>query len=209
VFHIKLPTNELRAFSFNDTPICIVIGTNDSSTGKTFSLFHELGHVVRRQSGLCNPFKEGVSSQTIEGWCNMFAGELLMPIELMELEGSTLRQLNGTDERTQSQIARIAKKFKVSRYALLTRALVLDWIKQRQYDLLVETMGLSIPGKDFGRAHPDAVSAKRCLSKCGVRLVSLVLYGMQKGIINIGSASDYLGTKPENLSNLRRLVGSL
>ncbi|MBI5630071.1 MAG: ImmA/IrrE family metallo-endopeptidase [Elusimicrobia bacterium] len=206
VFQLKLPNDEFRGLSISDHPTCIVIGTGDSATGKAFTLFHEAAHLALHQSSLCNPFLEGTDQQQIEGWCNTFAGAVLMPPELLAAQEATLKRLPASPNAAAPVIEKTARSFKVSRYALMTRLLVLGWIQRQQYSDLVEFMQLAKPEKSFGRSPAEAISAKRCLNRCGNHFVSTVLGGLRKGVLDIGSASSFLGTKPEHLSTLGRLL---
>lgn len=55
-------------------PIILVNGA-DAANGKIFTLFHELGHLSNRSSGLCVEQEDGHE----ESLCNAFAAEVLMP----------------------------------------------------------------------------------------------------------------------------------
>src|SRR5207253_2786725 len=68
--------DKIRAFSiFKERKAVIVINTDDADNGKTFSLFHELCHVLLRNTGICDLHDD----ESIETYCNNFASEMLIP----------------------------------------------------------------------------------------------------------------------------------
>ena len=129
----KVPANEFRGLSIyhNILPI-IVINDSDTHKAQSFTLFHELGHLLKKQSVLDT--QEGIEIQEDEEkWCDKFAGEVLMPqddflreIEAFSGEESLQRQLE--------QIDKLARKFKVSSYAFLVRMRHLNVINQSDYN---------------------------------------------------------------------------
>ena len=85
-FQFKIPVEEVRGISLADEiPTSIVISSLDIVTARIFTLFHEYAHILLAESGICNPFVEFSShSNYIENWANAFAGELLLPQEVIE-----------------------------------------------------------------------------------------------------------------------------
>jgi Zn-dependent peptidase ImmA (M78 family) len=82
VFCFKFSHKECDGFSYvqHGLPYAIVIENGNSDTRKTFTLFHELAHIVKRSDSLCLIEKD---SRGIEAECNRFAAEVLMPKERM------------------------------------------------------------------------------------------------------------------------------
>lgn len=75
--------DKIRAFSVSDHDrAIIVLNTNDTTTGRIFSLFHELCHILRRNSGICDLHYS--MSPDVEVFCNQFAAAFLVPIEVMD-----------------------------------------------------------------------------------------------------------------------------
>ena len=87
VFQMSMPLEEARAFSFTDGGLpVIVINTKDALKARIFSLFHELGHILLNEGGICDPSKLGgeessKKGRSIEAFCNFFAGAVLIPRE--------------------------------------------------------------------------------------------------------------------------------
>ena len=56
VFQFAMPAPEVQGFSYSDSfPYSITINNAYPATSRTFTLFHELSHILKRQSGLCKP----------------------------------------------------------------------------------------------------------------------------------------------------------
>lgn len=102
-------------------PIVVLNGA-DSTYGKVFTLFHELGHLLRRSSGVCLILD---NSET-EALCNAFAAELLMPRNEV-LEFLSLQPEGDMTEE-------IATRFKVSELAAAVRLRTLGIIDHDQLE---------------------------------------------------------------------------
>jgi len=114
VMEYELGSDDVRAFSLQ-TDICvIVLNEKDQVQVKLFSLFHEVCHLIRRQSGICSiDPKEAERSQN-ERFCDVFASEFLMPnAELYEEVSKHQKPLS------YENVKKIAKHFGVSRQAML------------------------------------------------------------------------------------------
>ncbi|MBK6914439.1 MAG: ImmA/IrrE family metallo-endopeptidase [Ignavibacteriales bacterium] len=79
VFQLPLTKDNLRGFSIIDEeiPIIVIKRGGDPATAKIFTLFHEVGHLLLNEAGICDV---GFGNQQkIEKWCNAFASEILVP----------------------------------------------------------------------------------------------------------------------------------
>lgn len=100
----------------------IIINDSDSKKAQSFTLFHELGHLLRRESAIDDWDNH---NQKVERWCDELAGNILMPTKPF----FTIAQNANDLER----IKQIAKKFKVSTYACLVRLRQLQIIDLTAY----------------------------------------------------------------------------
>lgn len=96
-------------------PIILLNGA-DSAYGKVFTLFHEVGHLLNRSSGVCLV----LDNSDVEALCNAFAAEVLMPAQRVEL---FLRAIPLTEAAEA-----IANRFKVSELAAAVRLKTLGMI---------------------------------------------------------------------------------
>ena len=60
---------------YNDLYPIISINNDDRYPAKTFSIIHELVHIFKRQSTMCNDMVTSFSAQQEEVFCNAVAGE--------------------------------------------------------------------------------------------------------------------------------------
>ena len=118
---------------YEDILPIIVINDSDAYKAQSFTLFHELGHLLKKQS----VFDEGdtIDESESEKWCDSFAGEVLMPSAIFLKEAT--RPLAGNKQAQLYQIGKVAKKFFVSKYACVVRMRHLNIISQSSYVQIV------------------------------------------------------------------------
>ncbi len=129
----KIEVDVFRGLSIykNSLPI-IIINDSDAFKAQSFTLFHELGHLLKKQTILDSEENYLAQSQ-IEKWCNEFSGEMLMPRThiLKELKKKLLLDTNTLEAF--SEIKRIANAFCVSNYACTVRLRHLHVLSSQQY----------------------------------------------------------------------------
>ncbi|WP_206447838.1 ImmA/IrrE family metallo-endopeptidase [Agrococcus sp. KRD186] len=78
--HRPLDRREFRGFTLADetAPLVFVNANDDSKSGQLFTFLHEYGHVLLRRSGVSDE-EFGEVTAGVEGWCNAFAAEVLVP----------------------------------------------------------------------------------------------------------------------------------
>ncbi len=109
---------------YHSTLPIIIINNSDTRKAQTFSLLHELGHLLRKKSEI-DEWKD--TDQDVETWCNELAANVLMPPK--EFRAATHR--HHIDHL--KDIYKVAKSFKVSRYACLVRMKQLRIIDSEAY----------------------------------------------------------------------------
>ena len=120
--HIEKTVFRGLAIYYPVLPI-IIINDSDVYRAYSFTLFHELGHLLKEENDV-DSWNE--RNEKEEEWCNQLAGEVLMPenqFRDVKIEGIT--ELHN--------IEKIAKKFLVSSYACLVRLKNLNIISRKQY----------------------------------------------------------------------------
>ncbi len=81
IFQFPMSLKEVQGFCLTDAyPIVITVNSKHSYTARIFSIFHELAHVLERESGVCLWDKAG-EQQGEELRCNSLAGKFLVPAE--------------------------------------------------------------------------------------------------------------------------------
>ena len=127
--HLSLELQTVRGFCIAQKPFpVIVVNPKDKPYGRIFTIIHELVHIalgksIIQNSGLSEIRKSSLNE--IERFCNMVAGEVLVPEnELLEI----------IDLKTlQDDLPEISKQFQVSSEVIMRRLLILNKISQQKY----------------------------------------------------------------------------
>jgi len=106
----------------NDVLPVILLNGSDSPLGKVFTLFHEIGHLATRTSGMCL-LDDSVQAETL---CNAFAQEFLLPL-------ASVRELKLPADPIQA-VEAMSRHFRVSRLAAAVRLRGLRLIGQADLD---------------------------------------------------------------------------
>lgn len=181
VFQFSLPLDEVQAFCISDTPpFGIVLNSEHTYSGRIFSLFHEVVHLSRAQSGICYPDALD-DNQSLELACNEFAGKFLVPDDVVPV-ATTLDQLTYH-----------ANRLKVSREVILRRNLERSYISRNQFfALLAEIRRLPIPKRKRSRG-PSVI--EKAQATRGEMFFNLVVQAAQNNKLDFNTASDALGLK--------------
>jgi Zn-dependent peptidase ImmA (M78 family)/transcriptional regulator with XRE-family HTH domain len=111
----RLDPDEFRGFAMADdlAPLVFINGA-DSKAAQMFTLAHELAHIWLGQSAVSDADAFAVPDQQVESWCNRVAAEMLVPLQVLRDE---LRR----DEKLPTEVAKLARRFKVSTLVILRR----------------------------------------------------------------------------------------
>ena len=206
----RIPVEEMRGFSISKAPFpTIMVNIQDALVARTFTLMHELAHVLIGKEGVCDL----TGHADIEVSCNALAGAILVPKKLFlaepEFQGRKLSSIWTDDE-----INNLAGRYKVSRDVVLRRLLTIGsittafykkkssqyrelWIKQAQKEKREK--------KDKGGfAPPD----RMVVSSFGKLFAQLVLNSYRQDKITISDVSDLLSVKLKYLPKIEMAVFS-
>lgn len=121
----------LRGFCvYKDTLPIIVINDSDAYKAQSFTLFHELGHLIRKESSVDDT---SYLQREEEGWCDKLSAEILMPTDWF-IEYINNVKITGETALDIINIDKIAKHFAVSSLACLVKLNQLGKIKSSQYN---------------------------------------------------------------------------
>lgn len=193
VFQLPLTKDNLRGFSITDEeiPIIVIKRGGEPATAKTFTLFHEVGHLLLNQSGLCD-IGFG-SQQRIEKWCNTFASEILIPTSQL-LQNSIVKKYvsAGKKEWLSKDLIEIGNGFFVGRLVILKKLYDLGLTTKQYYEEKLKSWNKPT----FGRAkEPRRNIPKEIVKERGKTFISLAFSAYRQNKISIKELSDYLGAK--------------
>ena len=201
-FPVKVREMRGVALHFDKLPI-IIMNSKDLVPARIFTMMHELGHLILRQSGLSN-FRDFQQLEYDEVFCNEFAGELLVP-SLALLEEPAVKGHFGK-VWSDDELRAVAKRYKVSKPVILRRLLVngkttLSHYKKSlaQWQEDWEKEQSVLPGTNAG----GPAYHTKYLRCHGGRFVSSVFDAYDRDAIHAGELSEYLGSKLNHIDAIR------
>ena len=175
-----MPLQEIQGFCLTDTyPYSIVINSKHSHTGRIFTIFHELAHILKKRSGIC--LWDNVTEKQNEEWgYNSFAGNFLVPPDV-------LRSTEDLDE-----IKTLANGLKISPEVFLRRLKEEKYIGTERFFALLSQLKMSYskrpPRKKDIRIKPEVKSR----ASRGETFYTLVLDALNQDRISYTRASGVL-----------------
>ena len=207
VFQLSLTQDGLRGFSIVDdiVPIIGIKRGGEAPTSKIFTLFHELGHIILNEGGLCD--LKDTNTKRIEIWCNAFSAEILVPTdELLNLELVKRYAQENEKEWVKQHLINIGKRFHVGPLVILRSLLENRLTSQAFYKNKHEAWNKP----QFGRAkNPEGRNiAKETIKEKGRTYVSLAFKAFDQNRIDIKDLSDFLGVRMAYIGKTRELLTS-
>lgn len=208
----RIPVSRFRGASIADALLpVILLNGQDSEAGRIFTLMHELGHIALRNAGICNPFE--IPTQTadrdveVERYCNGVAAAVLMPRANI-LEEPEVSRATASTEWPDNVLSELARRYAVSREAMLVRLLELGKTSREFYES---------KRADFQREYEAFEREKktrkvivpykyRVLNKIGRAYTRLVLNALYEDVITTADVASLTGV---NLKHMRDLEEEL
>ena len=202
--------SEMRGCSISaDQFPAIVINSKDAPNARIFTLMHELTHIALRNGGVCN-FEEDEQAaktnenQRIEIFCNRVAGAILVPYENL-IADTIVKFKNHEIDFTSDDIAKLAKRYQVSKEVITRRLLILNQVSQTFYqqkrqEFIDEYQRNAETSKKTTGAPPVF---RMALGKNGYAFTRLVLDSYNSDRIHASDLSDYLDIRLKHLPALQ------
>lgn len=204
IFQMPLTKDNLRGFSIVDEklPIIVIKRGNEPPTAKIFTLFHEVGHILLHEGGICD-IRIHNQKQEIEKWCNAFAAEILVPSEVLLQNNIVKKYMSiGDKEWTSADLIEIGNFFFVGRLVILRKLYELNLTTPDYY----EEKHNAWNKPSFGRAkEPKGRDIPReIIYERGKTFISLAFRAFEQNKINLKELSDYLGAKLGYIPKIRQ-----
>ena len=186
-----MPVGELDGFSYAfKPPYAIVINSsNNLPQRKIFTLFHELAHILKHQSGICFTDLYRENQLKLEYECNDFAGKFLVP-------DNNVYPIDSVEELT-----RLSQIYKVSREVYLRRSFENELISPKEFfnhlKTIRETLKTPKAKKEGFAVSPSATSK----SQRGETFYNLVVDATYSNRIDFSTATEALSLKINNILN--------
>ena len=194
----------------------VVVNRKDTPTRRTFSLVHELTHLMLRVSGVSDldtDARRPPEDQAIEIFCNHVAAAALMPQDSILTDPRVRQHGSRAVDWSDSEITDLARLFGVSREALLRRLLAfglttdafyrnkrVQYRSERQAQIDRER---ALQG-DEGRPRNMPLET---VSNFGRPLVQMILGNYYQDRLSLSEVAGYLGIKTKHIPKLEQVVG--
>ncbi len=194
----------MRGFSLDIFPIpVIVVNRKDAYAGRSFTLIHELTHVLLRTSAICNYITKETSDDErwrTEVFCNSVAAQTLVPADDFKTQAVVINHEGVTWEN--AEISELARRYNASREVIVRRLLELGLTSKSFYER---------KRNEFKEEHekwqdkkggfvPPAINVSSLL---GRKYITTMLTALDQGKITLNDFSDYVGMKLKHLDELR------
>ncbi|MDD4029615.1 MAG: XRE family transcriptional regulator [Caldisericia bacterium] len=201
VFTENFANNDFSGMCIYD-PVYPVVMVNSvmSYQRKSFTLFHELAHLLLDYSGLdvlgTNPYLRYRNNRysSIEVLCNAFAGECLVPKDYFT---PYLKKTFDIDS-----VKEIADRFSVSRAVILRKYLDHNMINQNEYSELIKKWDDSFEKRKQQSSKPLPIYYPTQLSKMGKPYIELAFRSYYDNRITLDALASYLGMSKTNAIKL-------
>lgn len=178
----------------------VVFGT-EAPVAQSFTMAHELGHIILQQSAMSGPPSardDASPAEAAERWCDRFAGAFLVPADAMaKLWSKPNAPLAAIGD---DLLAQLANTFAISRHAMLIRLVHLGYVEQSYYWDTKRAEFLQ-KERDFKGGGIPKYYGVRYRAAHGDLYTGLVLEAWSDGAITNHNAAEFMGIK-----NLRHLV---
>ncbi|TAK46585.1 MAG: ImmA/IrrE family metallo-endopeptidase [Betaproteobacteria bacterium] len=217
----RITAGEVSGFAIAEEllPAIVVSRKRTSVRRRTFSLLHELAHVMLRLSGVSELDVDAArppEEQRVEIFCNKVAAATLMPEESVRSEPQFTGIRMASESWTDDVIRELALEYSVSREAFVRRMQTLGYTtaafyrrKRAQYNeefrrrLEREREAYKRPGNEFKTNPP-----RDALTNFGTPLVQMILGSYYQDRMTLSDVSGYLGIRTRHIPRLEQIVGS-
>ncbi len=195
----------------------IVVNRKDAYPRRTFSLLHELAHLMLRQSGISDLDVEAPRTPAdarIEVFCNQVAAATLMPRMHFLAEPAIADRGAGRHDWPEEAIGALAHTYGVSREAIVRRLLTFGrtteaFYSRKRTQYLVEFQALKTrqraeakEGDGIPRNMP-----RETIADFGRPFVRAVIENYHQDRLTLSDVSGYLGVKVRHIPTIEQQVG--
>lgn len=209
VFQItQVDLEEMRGFSVGAKPFpAIAVNRKDAPGPRSFTLLHELCHVMIADSSMCEIRDEKMIAEerakSIEVFCNHAAGAALVPARVL-LATAEVRRHGREESWTDLDLQQLASRFKVSREVILLRLLFLGRTTDGFYRSKRQDWQQQAP---VSKHEPWGEPIHEMVLRTEGRIfTSMVVQAFHGDALDSTDVSELLGMDLKHLSSLERLL---
>jgi Zn-dependent peptidase ImmA (M78 family)/DNA-binding XRE family transcriptional regulator len=199
-----------------DTLPVIAVNRQDALTRRTFSLLHELVHLMLHVSGVSDlqtSLEQQTEDQQIEIFCNQVAAAALIPKDALLSDSRVVAHGRFATDWSDEELSELARQFNVSRETLVRRLLTFERTttdfyraKRDQYNDEYEAARKRKKEIAFG-SEMKRNMPQETISNLGRPLVRMLLTNYYQDRITLSEISGYLGLKVKHIPKLEQVAG--
>ena len=187
----------------DDSMPIIGVNDNDRYPAKSFSILHELVHIIKRTSSICNDMFGSTPWDDEEVFCNAVAGEVLVP------RTALYSIAKNYSPYTIDEVDAIANKFSVSSEVITRRMFDTGkcekaWYEQMSADLAQrfhdEREKLKAAVKMGLRDGPKRNMSREAVDRTSTSLCDALLKGYSEGIFDKADISAHIGIGQKHIN---------
>lgn len=204
--HRPLVIDEFRAFAVvDDYAPLIFINSNDSISGRLFSLLHEFVHILMGKSSFFNDrYSAHGQVNKVETICNAVAAELLVPDELFVQKWNEAV----TEHDSEAAISILQKYFKCGITVIARKALDHGFISKPLYTKISQlAVHLYNEQRKKAKEHPGGDFYKTSASRIDQRFFRMLAVSVAEGRTLYSDAFRLTNTNRSTFHELREQVG--
>ena len=198
----SFPVQDCRGLSLTGDNLvpAIMVTSEDSNNGLTFSLVHEYAHLLLRQPGSCIPGSYRSENVPAEPWCNRFAAAFLSP----ETDLLSEVRMSVGDKPDQSwtiyDIHNVARRFRMSDFAMALRLKsvgITSTFDRIRDDLYAGDYKPQTSGGGGGETRTETRVREN-----GTAAITTIVDAVNMDVVEAGEACEMLGLDTSRLAEL-------
>lgn len=196
--------DEMRGFSITEHPLpAVVLNTKDAYQGRSFSLVHELGHILLHRGGLCVLNESGPPTvvQRTEAFCNHVAGAALVPAESLLRQPEVPSRLQA--EIPDNAVRSLANRYGASPEAVIRRLSIVGRVSQDFYRQKRQQFQKQYAELRRRPSQGRPPRARLAVAKGGHLFAQLVLEAYDEGRITGSDVAELFGERLKHLPRIR------
>ncbi len=200
----RVDAKEMAGFSISERPLPVIVpNMKDSPRRRTFTMLHELAHLMLREAGICNLEEDAKRPEEnrIEIYCNRVAGATLAPRKQLMGEKLVAHKTKGR-EWSMTDLRTLANRYGVSREVILRRLLIFDLTTPAYYQKMCDSFNEEYRRQAELDKPGHAPPHRMALSAAGPLYTRLVLTNYYQDAITASDVSDFLGVRLKHLPKI-------
>lgn len=213
----RIEREEASGFAYwADTLPFMVVNRKDAYARRTFSLLHELAHLMLHQSGVSELDIDAArppEDANVEIFCNHVAAAALMPRSHFLSEALVAARGGGQHDWSDEEIKGLSVTYGVSREAIVRRLMTFGRAsvpfyqsKREQYSAEYREQLAAQKAQNADRPIPRNMP-RETVANLGRTLVRLIIENYRADRLSLSEVSGFLGVKTRHLAGIEQQLG--